>query len=193
MERKLIALFSIRRKLWHHLSSPFASLVLALSLAVSSIPHLEASAAELLPTHKQIHVTSDANAKGTPRDSVSTFPSNGTYLYGQSPEANQVGHSYAVIEVNGDNAVGAFYMPSSSFDCFYGEVGSNHLDLTVVNSYEQAAYNYLLPMTDNEPIASADGVAVSTPQLVGYHQISTLSDADHQILATCRANHSNNI
>ncbi|MEL6222030.1 MAG: hypothetical protein AAFQ57_06355 [Cyanobacteria bacterium J06626_14] len=192
MEKKLIALFSIRRRLWHRLTSPFASLVLALSLAISSLPNLQANAAEVVPTYKQVHVADSAEADASQlKPSSSAFPADGTYLYGQSPEANQVGNFYAVIEMNAGNAVGAFYMPYSSFDCFYGEVGSNHLDLTIVNSYEQASYAYMLPMASNEVATSGNGAP--SPQLVGYHLIDSLSDTDHQMLATCRANYGDGI
>ncbi|MEB3210950.1 MAG: hypothetical protein VKL39_06325 [Leptolyngbyaceae bacterium] len=193
MEKKLIALFSIRRKLWHRLSSPFAGLVLALSLAISSLPTLDANAAEVAPTYKQVHVANRAEADATQKPSNVAFPADGTYLYGQSPEANQVGNFYAVIEVDSGNAVGAFYMPYSSFDCFYGEVGSSHLNLTVVNSYEQASYDYSLPMASSEVAASGNAAPSGAPQLVGYHLIDGLSDTDHQMLATCRANYSSEI
>jgi hypothetical protein len=193
MEKRLIALLSIRRKFWHRLSSPFASLVLALSLAVSSFPVLEATAAEIAPTHKQVHVSGNAEASDGQQSMVSSGPADGIYLYGQSPEANQIGSSYAVLQVSSGSAVGAFYMPYSSFDCFYGEVEPSHLDLTVVNSYQQASYNYSLPMSATAVATTGDIVQPGVPQLMGYHLIDSVSDTDHQMLATCRANYSDKI
>ena len=193
MERGAIAHMSIQSKLWHYLSSPFAGLVLALSLAISSIPLLEANATEIAPTHKQVHVRSDASEASETASSTSDFPEDGTYLYGQSPEANQIGVSYAVMEVHDRTAVGAFYMPDSSFDCFYGEVGSDQLDLTIVNSYGQNIYAYSVPLTQDATVAATDSSLATPQQLAGYHPISNLSDVDHQILSTCRANYSKGI
>ena len=189
MERSTIACMSIQAKFWHYLSSPFAGLVLVLSLAISSLPLLEVSATEILPTHKHVHFKSDVSDVSETEQSTADFPEDGTYLYGQSPEANQIGVSYAVMEVHDRTAVGAFYMPDSSFDCFYGEVGSNQLNLTIVNSYGQNIYAYSVPLTQDSTVATTDGSLATPPQLAGYHAIENLSDLDRQILSTCRANY----
>lgn len=205
MERRILALLSTQRKFWHRLSSPFAGLVLALSLVVSSIPHLDAQAAEQIAAHKQVQVSDEATASNTDSSSsfenlpssgaqaTATFPDDGVYLYGQSPEANQIGVAYAVMEITDRSAVGAFYMPHSSFDCFYGEVAAQRLDLTIVNSYEQESYAYSVPLSQQATVAAADGSMVSVPTLDGYHPIENLSARDHQILSTCRANYSKSI
>jgi hypothetical protein len=207
MERSTLALLGTQRKFWHRLSSPFAGLVLALSLAISNIPHphLDAHAADPISMYKQVQIVDEAtvptafdaaaleNNATLTAQSGATFPENGIYLYGQVPEANQIGVSYAVMEINEQSAVGAFYMPHSSFDCFYGEVAAQQLNLTIINSYGQEAYAYSMPMTQQTTVASADGTPVSVPVLDGYHPIEQLSDVDHQILSTCRANYSKSI
>ncbi len=193
MERKIIARLSIQRKLWHRISSPFAGLVLAISLAISVIAPLEANASDQLPTHKQVNVTDDGRASAETTAPHSVFPADGTYLYGQSPNANQIGVAYAIFEVRDRTAVGAFYMPQSSFDCFYGEVVSHQMNLTIVNSYEQEAYAYSLPLSQQATVASSDGIEVSSPAIEGYFPIDTVSEVDREMLSTCRANYSKNI
>ncbi len=115
----------------------------------------------------------------------------GVYLYGQSPEPEQLGTAYAVFEINDDNrAVGAFYMPYSSFDCFQGEIAANQMNLTVINSYDQTRYPYTLAMREGAIASQADEIQQAPVDLVGYHPIETLSESDRQILATCKAGHS---
>ncbi|MGJ3251758.1 MAG: hypothetical protein ACFE0J_11585 [Elainellaceae cyanobacterium] len=113
---------------------------------------------------------------------------DGVYLYGQSSEPSQVGVAYAVFEINNSEAVGAFYMPHSSFDCFRGELSASQLRLRVRDSYDQAIHPYAIMLQDNVGVASVEGTAPPPIELVGYHQIQELSDTDHQILATCKAN-----
>jgi hypothetical protein len=115
----------------------------------------------------------------------------GVYLYGQSPEPEQIGAAYAVFEINEDNrTVGAFYMPYSSFDCFQGEIAANQMNLTVTNSYDQTRYPYTLAMRDVAIASQESEIQPAPVDLVGYHPIDTLSDRDREILATCKAGHS---
>jgi hypothetical protein len=100
------------------------------------------------------------------RSSLST----GTYLFGESAKAGQLGESYLVFEVLDDRSiVGAFYAPRSSFDCFYGnaKVGTQ-LNLTAVDSYTQVSYSHTVPLGQ-------------------LHQIPVLSAADQRLLAVCKA------
>ncbi|MEB3232963.1 MAG: hypothetical protein VKJ64_18295 [Leptolyngbyaceae bacterium] len=112
---------------------------------------------------------------------------DGTYLYGESPLADTIGSAYMVFDVNGQNVVGAFYMPYSSFDCFRGSFQGDELALTIRDSYEQTLFAYGVPLVDGEAIASTQTPAVTTQHPDGFYPIADLSDADQQILATCRA------
>jgi hypothetical protein len=113
---------------------------------------------------------------------------DGVYLYGQSPEPGTMGSEYLVFEVSQGEVVGGFYMPRSSFDCFYGDVESEQLALTVVNSYEQTQHPYSVALQTDGAVASAENG--SAPMgLEGYHRLDNLSDTDQQILATCKADH----
>lgn len=174
---------------WQRIKRPLASLFLTVGLLASGFPgfYLKASSAialsspaEMQPAHP---VAGQALAQSGSADST-VLPDDGVYLYGQSPEPNQVGQTYAVFEVIDSEAVGAFYMPSSSFDCFYGEIGPQEFDLVVVNSYEQAAYPYSVPLS-HEAVAS--GSAAGGPTPMGYHRIEDLSQQDYQMIATCRS------
>jgi hypothetical protein len=91
---------------------------------------------------------------------------DGVYLYGESAQPEQIGKTYLVFEVRRGLAIGAFYMPSSSFDCFYGSARPQRLDLTIVSSYEQTTYSYSVPLEE-------------------FHPISTVSDNDERILSVC--------
>ena len=107
---------------------------------------------------------------------------DGVYLYGQQETASQVGSIYMVFEVIGSRAIGAFYMPSSSFDCFNGAISSTRLDLNVIDSYEQTSHPYSL---DVEPTLIA-GQAGAELNISGFTPVNALSEMDEQILETCQ-------
>jgi hypothetical protein len=112
---------------------------------------------------------------------------DGIYLYGQSPRPDQIGSAYMVLRVKNRSVAGAFYMPSSSFDCFQGELRDHQFALTVTNSEEQTHYPYSVPLQQHTLEAKATA-AISPLIPVGYHAINQVSDRDRQILATCQAN-----
>lgn len=111
---------------------------------------------------------------------------DGTYLYGQSPQPNRIGSAYMVLQVKNHQVAGAFYMPSSSFDCFQGEIRNQQLALTVVNREEQTQYPYSLALQSQENLATTNPAATSVAP-AGYHAISQVSARDREILATCQA------
>ncbi|MEO1401467.1 MAG: hypothetical protein AAFV72_09520 [Cyanobacteria bacterium J06635_1] len=112
---------------------------------------------------------------------------DGIYLYGQAPHRNELGSAYLVFEVNAEQAVGAFYMPASSFDCFYGNVTPDALDLTVVDSYEQTHHPYSIAMEVTQPLVA--GVAADSLGLQGFHAIAEVTAQEQQILETCKADY----
>jgi hypothetical protein len=130
------------------------------------------------------------NPQPSPTSDVVTRQSmsDGVYLYGQSPDPEQIGSAYMVFEVNQNRVVGAFYMPYSSFDCFNGEFQGEQLALNIVNSYEQTVYPYAVALISDTSVASTDpNEAIAPLGLEGYHRIDSLSENDQRILATCRA------
>ncbi len=118
-------------------------------------------------------------------DSTANAPlADGVYLYGEAPVAAQPGSIYMVFEVTGRRTVGAFYMPSSSFDCFHGDISSTRLDLTVIDSYEQTSHPYSLAV-QTQPILAA-GQAGAEFSISGFSHIEALSELDEHILQTCQ-------
>ncbi|NEQ99863.1 MAG: hypothetical protein F6K30_24715 [Cyanothece sp. SIO2G6] len=171
---------------------PLTSLILSLGLALAGASYLQVHAAGLVldpPAQAAVRpesaVFSGNSLISETIQSLDFQTNDGIYLYGQSPEPNQVGSAYAIMEIVGNQAVGAFYMPQSSFDCFYGEVQSAMLALNVMSTYEQLTYQYSLPL-------STSTVASVSPsnqpiQLSGYHGIESVSSNDHRILSICRS------
>uniref|UniRef100_UPI000A6BE3EE hypothetical protein n=1 Tax=Hassallia byssoidea TaxID=482630 RepID=UPI000A6BE3EE len=115
------------------------------------------------------------------------FPKqDGVYLYGQSPQPNQLGQGYIVFEKRQNQVMGALYMPSSEFSCFQGNVDSTgELAMTVTapagGGLEEVATANTIPKLDaDQPMTYAYSVA-----LQDYHKLNTVSDNDRQILQMC--------
>ena len=170
-------------KLWSknvlRLKQPLICLTLSLSLAASGFPGL-ANAAKA-PVLKELGQLPTANFQ-------SPIP-DGVYVYGQSPEPGQIGATYLVFEVTNQQTVGAFYLPSSSFDCFHGELQPNRLLLTVVDSYNQTTHPYAVALQSKHPLAASNIEKTPPVGLIGYHPIQSVSAMDYQLLSTCQANY----
>lgn len=111
---------------------------------------------------------------------------DGVYLYGESDQPDQIGKTYMVIQVKQNQAIGAFYMPQSSFDCFQGTFQPGQLALQVQNSYSQETYPYTLPLQDQAFVAGATQAPLATQdRFSGFTLLKTLSANDQRILNTC--------
>jgi len=149
-------------------------LVLGLSVAKAQQPNATAYAADASPS---IEKTAIAQA---------SVLADGVYLYGQSPEAEQIGSAYMVFEVRQNQAVGVFYMPRSSFDCFYGNLNTDRLAVTVVDSYENTPHPYDVAMAASTIAATHP---IQDPEFEGFHRIDDISDNDYSMLETCKASY----
>lgn len=160
------------------------SLLLSTGLAIAGL------ALPLTTFATQAQATSNPESIPASTD-ASTGPvlADGVYLYGQSEQPEQIGSAYMVFEVNQGKVVGAFYMPRSSFDCFYGNLEADHVALNVVDSYEQSVHPYAVALETSAPIATTGSEAVTPVGLEGFHQISSVSNNDQRILSTCKANY----
>jgi hypothetical protein len=123
---------------------------------------------------------------------------DGVYLYGESSELDQIGQTYMVFESRGGKIIGAFYMPHSEFDCFYGTRQGNELALTVINSYDGMTHTFALGIVENYPVASTSdrqppGNGETNFSLEGLQAIANLSDLDRRLLATCKDNYQEQI
>ena len=110
---------------------------------------------------------------------------DGLYLYGQSPQRDQLGSSYIIFSIADNQTVGAFYQPNSSFDCFYGQVHPDRMALNVVDSYNQSVHPYAVALTTDSSLVA--GSAASAYTLKDFYRIEAVSDLDLEILAICEA------
>ncbi len=116
-----------------------------------------------------------------------TAESTGRYLFGQVPEPDQIGQGYVVLERDGDRVYGALYYPSSSFDCFQGQVQGTELAMTVINSYDQDSYPYSIALAEGPVVATSDASGELVPfGLDGFHALGAPSENDHRMLDMCR-------
>lgn len=57
---------------------------------------------------------------------------DGIYLYGNSPQPNELARNYVIFERHSGEVVGAFYSPQSDFTCFAGDLEGTRLDVEAV-------------------------------------------------------------
>ncbi|MBD2343341.1 hypothetical protein [Anabaena subtropica] len=112
---------------------------------------------------------------------------DGIYLYGQSPQPDQIGQGYILFQKRQGRLLGALYMPNSEFSCFQGAINqSGNLAMTVTGtpdasaSLEVSAASTLPRFSDDQPTSYAYSLA-----LQDYHQINTISANDRRILQMC--------
>ncbi|MBC1213881.1 hypothetical protein GNE08_06555 [Trichormus variabilis ARAD] len=112
---------------------------------------------------------------------------DGIYLYGQSPQPDQIGQGYVLFKKQQGRLVGALYMPNSEFSCFQGKLDtSGELAMTVTAtpdagiSPEVATASTLPKFSEDEPTSYAYSLA-----LQDYHPINRISPGDRRILQMC--------
>lgn len=91
---------------------------------------------------------------------------DGVYLYGNSPQPNQLLHNYVVFEQQNGQVFGAFYSPQSDFTCFRGDLRGTRLEVAAL-SPEQPPYE----------------VKAQLSQLAALPRVS---ENDQRILSTCK-------
>ncbi len=101
-----------------------------------------------------------------PDDASKSLP-DGIYLYGESSRPEELQKEYFVFEVLRGKVIGAFYLPRSAFYCFYGNLESTQLNVTVVDSFDRTTSPYSV-------------------NLEKYYPISAVSDNDRRILGICK-------
>lgn len=109
----------------------------------------------------------------------------GTYLYGQSSEREEIGKEYLVFEVNGDQIVGASYLPRSEFSCFYGTISSQRIALSLVHPYDGSVYPTSIVLEENASVAVAGEQLPRSVNLIGYHPVGEPNSNDRRILNIC--------
>jgi len=178
---------SLRVKLVRALEKPLTGLFLTAGLVVTAHP-------QVLANRETVSVIPDIQTNAQTIGALQTEASDsqsladGIYLYGQSPEREQIGAAYMVFQVEQGQVEGAFYMPRSSFDCFYGSFQGDRLALTVINSYEQAQYPYAIALEPQDSVAAIGNETATPIGLQGYHQLESPTENDLRILSTCQTN-----
>jgi hypothetical protein len=130
--------------------------------------------------------------------SATSIP-DGTYLYGESSQPNQIGQEYIVFQANEGQLVGALYLPQSEFSCFHGTLESKQMNLRVVNPYDQTALAHTIENQQQTSVA-ATGSQLNldrtyesltypyTVKLDQYQPVGQLSENDQRMLNICREN-----
>lgn len=181
----------------HHSKAPLASLLIVLSIFTGVAT--PAFTKELTKVEQyKISVLGEGLSKNTYEPKGKLPQKDGVYLYGQSPEPQQIGQEYIVIEVSKGKAVGAFYLPSSEFNCFNGTIEGGKLALLLANGPETEAYPDTIGSNTEEQVAIVGDRSlgdssneITTPYSVAlqnYHQLPQVSESDKQILAACKSN-----
>ncbi|KHG42889.1 MAG: hypothetical protein HEQ20_05605 [Aphanizomenon flos-aquae KM1D3_PB] len=117
------------------------------------------------------------------------FPEqDGTYLYGQSSTPNELGQGYILFQKQQSKIIGALYVPHSEFSCFQGTLAkSGELAMTVksspgeVGAIEVATASTIPKVNENEFTTYPYSVT-----LQDYHQLSSVSSNDREILQMCQ-------
>ncbi|QJB46407.1 hypothetical protein [Dolichospermum flos-aquae] len=117
------------------------------------------------------------------------FPEqDGTYLYGQSSTPNQLGQGYILFQKQQSKIIGALYVPHSEFSCFQGTLAkSGELAMTVKSSPGEVG---VMEVSTASTIPKVDENEFTTypysVTLQDYHQLSSVSSNDREILQICQ-------
>jgi len=143
-----------------------------------------AEAATRVGLHSSVHDT-QTGAEISLVQKPQFFPlKDGTYLYGQSPQREQLGQEYLVFTVNAGKVTGAFYQPRSEYSCFSGKLTASELTLSIRDPYDNTSSPYAITLKPQEPVAG-NRKNLGTMTLDGYHALGKLSANDQRILKDC--------
>ncbi|NMF86358.1 hypothetical protein [Nodosilinea sp. P-1105] len=159
----------------------------AVSIGLLGVSQVSLEASEAVTSERAAN--SVAETENASAIAQAAFPSQGPgqYLYGQAPEPEQVGFGYVVLDSSADGIYGALYFPSSSFDCFHGQVQGNELAMTVIDSYSQEPYAYSIALASDTTVASSGASDALEPlSLKDFYQLDGPSENDLRMLAICR-------
>ena len=133
--------------------------------------------------------TLSTNMRELGRKGQIQFPEqDGTYLYGQSSTPNELGQGYILFQKQQSKIIGALYVPHSEFSCFQGTLAkSGELAMTVKSSpgevgvMEVSTASTIPKVNENEFTTYPYSLT-----LQDYHQLSSLSSNDREILQICQ-------
>ncbi|USR92408.1 hypothetical protein NEA10_06725 [Phormidium yuhuli AB48] len=145
-----------------------------------SLPGLLLALAADLPSS----VVSVPGAIAQEDSTTQTTSAGDIYFYGESGQPEVLGSAYMVLESRQNQVVGGFFMYQSSFDCFYGQITNQALQITVIPTYEHIRYSYAVERSDTA-IASPEGLA-TMPEFDGFYPLSHPDAVARHVLETCR-------
>jgi hypothetical protein len=125
--------------------------------------------ATLLPTAflgVTLHEQSAQARQQDPADELASLP-DGIYLYGNSPQPDEVAHNYVVFERRDSEVIGAFYSPQSEFTCFAGDLQGTRLDVDAI----------VLGEPETQQVRA---------QLANLYPLQEISANDQRILGVCK-------
>lgn len=108
-----------------------------------------------------------AAAQAQPQPTQSKVLTTGTFVYGQTPQPNQLRHEYVVFSHQNGEVVGAIYYPRSEFVCFTGSLERKTIDIESVDVGKSKS-------------------ATARIELSNLYRVSSISSTDHRILSTCK-------
>ncbi|WP_017304812.1 hypothetical protein [Spirulina subsalsa] len=127
-----------------------------------------------------------ANEETQVQGNSPAFLRDGVYLYGEVPEADQLGAVYMTFEVQDGQVTGAVYQPYSSFDCFYGRPQGTNLALTVVDSYTNERFSHDIAVRETETLsASVNRPAAAGMSLEGLSPLEVTAN-DLRMIGMCQ-------
>lgn len=193
MISQFIEFFQSQRQLSSPLRLSLTGLLLTVGLTinVSSIP---------IAAAQQLKQAGDSTVETNPSSVSASEVSipDGTYLYGQSAQPNQIGQEYIVFQANEGQLVGALYLPHSEFSCFHGTLGSKQMNLRVVNPYNQTALAHAIANQQETVVAAGSQLNLNrtyesltypyTVKLDQYQPVGQLSENDQRMLNICQEN-----
>ena len=148
---------SIKRK-WKLLATAFICPLTLIGVGIQQQP---------LQAQQNPSKTNALQAQQNPsKTNVAALP-DGIYLYGDTPQPNQVLQNYIVFQRQNDRVVGAIYAPRSDFTCFTGKIQGNTLYGKAISA------------------GKIQTVEVNT-QLTNLHSIRKISSNDRRILSMCQ-------
>lgn len=174
------------------LGVPVAALLLTAGVSAAAAKSVQQLEPEAETTSKVAFVHSQAIGEDAAKASKGDFPKkDGIYLYGQSPEPEQLGQEYIIFEVQNGNVIGALYMPQSEFSCFDGKIESGKLAMIVAGYPDGGDGPTEVAAVGNPAIGFGDEL-ITYPfsvSLENYHQLGSVNANDQRILETCKANY----
>jgi hypothetical protein len=109
--------------------------------------------------------TSGAIATEVSRNAAPAL-ADGTYVYGETAQANEFGKAYLVFQVNNRHVVGAFYYPQSEFSCFTGALNQQTLEVLSLPTMAEPMSSFAVPLEN-------------------LHLIQGIGSSEQRTLASC--------